>query len=426
MCLDASRRALQNAAPAASSPTHCSLGCCRSAARLLSAKKMSWELARFPHCRLEGGGGFWAHILQRHCREGCTCAPVHFPFPIAITSTSEPVASCWMLTELAWCFGWVCDRLRGMAWGKMGMGVGVLAIARPSNRTDIRTASWRAWLLGSKQDAKRARQRPACTCAGRTWWMLTTHKPQRCPATVPASWLPGPLDFRAPGGAGPAASGGVGRGEITSQKTPISSTQQLPNAPHRRDDAQGPNRPRALNQTSPLAAQPRSERRRAGPADLSLCLCLAVTSCPAIRRSLVVERCAIYTSPGSRRPRASEWPRLGIRAHPKVGSQYRGHPLADAPISATPRLPEIGLGGSALLSLALQPGGRATAMATGDSLQQGGGDGRWGFGAVGLMSIPQPVRSRDSVIPVKRAAASPRREAQPERFLAYTPSAQLA
>lgn len=256
--------------------------------------------------------------------------------------------------------------------------------------------------------------------------MLTTHKPQRCPATVPASWLPGPLDFRAPGGAGPAASGGVGRGEITSQKTPISSTQQLPNAPHRRDDAQGPNRPRALNQTSPLAAQPRSERRRAGPADLSLCLCLAVTSCPAIRRSLVVERCAIYTSPGSRRPRASEWPRLGIRAHPKVGSQYRGHPLADAPISATPRLPEIGLGGSALLSLALQPGGRATAMATGDSLQQGGGDGRWGFGAVGLMSIPQPVRSRDSVIPVKRAAASSRREAQPERGLAYTPSAQLA
>lgn len=126
MCLDASRRALQNAAPAASSPTHCSLGCCRSAARLLSAKKMSWELARFPHCRLEGG------VVSGHTFCNATAGRVahvppsisHFPFPIAITSTSEPVASCWMLTELAWCFGWVCERLRGMAWGKMGWVLG--------------------------------------------------------------------------------------------------------------------------------------------------------------------------------------------------------------------------------------------------------------------------------------------------------------
>lgn len=50
--------------------------------------------------------------------------------------------------------------------------------------------------------------------------------------------------------------------------------------------------------------------------------------------------------------------------------------------------------------------------------------GLWSRGAhVHPVSRPRP---RDSMIPVKRAPASSRREAQPERCLAYTSSAQLA
>lgn len=224
--------------------------------------------------------------------------------------------------------------------GKNEMGVGVLGHPLP-DRVIGPTSAQRVGGLGRKEDAKRARQRPPCTCAGRSWWVLTTHRPQRCPATV-ATYL-GPWTQRSRSRRRQGREGSV-EGKSPRKKHPS----LRPNIPqHRSSPARRRTRPKPAARPEPnLAAQPRSKAGEQAP-PTCLCLCLAVTSCPAIRRSLVVERCAIYTSPGSRRPRTSEWPRLGIRAHPKVGSQYRGHPLAEAPISATPRLPEIGLGGSA-------------------------------------------------------------------------------
>jgi hypothetical protein len=127
-------------------------------------------------------------------------------------------------------FWLVCDRLGGMVWGKVGMGVGDLASARPSNRTDIRTASWRGLArrktlneLASVQHA-RARDGLLCRLVGAGHSQASTVF--RNGARPAASHL-GPLDFRAPE---PRAGrvGRVGRGEITSQKTPICSPQRSP------------------------------------------------------------------------------------------------------------------------------------------------------------------------------------------------------
>lgn len=88
---------------------------------------------------------------------------------------------------------------------------------------------------------------------------------QRCPSS---GQPPGPLDFSAPG----VGAGRVGRCRLRGNhfaKNTHFLDPTLPIPPHRRDDAQGPNRPRALNQTSPPSRGAKAGEHR-GPADLSL------------------------------------------------------------------------------------------------------------------------------------------------------------
>jgi len=152
-------------------------------------------------------------------------------------------------------------------FGRHGLGKSwVLGFWPAPDRVIGPTSAQRVGGLGSKEDAKRARQRPACTCAGRSWWALATHKPQRCLAMDGARPAASHLGSLGPGLQGSWSQGPAGsvEGKSLRKKTPISFPQR--SSPSRRRRT----RPKPATRPEPTRRLAEERGAKAGPADLSL------------------------------------------------------------------------------------------------------------------------------------------------------------